>query len=218
MEGTKETTALIYGIVGLILFLAPYVLYSKEFFGENNANKGNYLQNIGKVVGLHLGLLFFALLFTSVIDIMMAQREELSPSVGLKLFYGTDTADWSHLVKHLIEYTSSSTEGAQYSKDIKLGYQVVINYVGVIVALIMTIIPIGVLVAVVSVLLKTDEQRRKGIATKVFSGIITYTGVTFMVWMHALFASTYIDVFTGSNFSFYKVMTTFWHFLLLEGK
>ena len=212
-----ETTALLYGTIGVIIFLFPYFMYAKEFLSENGAGeKGQYFQVIGKIIGFHLTFLFGATVSTSIADIMMAYRPDYSPSECMKMFYNTD-GDWQNLISHLVNYSGQhvSGESSQLSRDTAFGFQIVMNYYGVTLAFFLLIIPILVLTIAVTTAFKKTNQEEQKISERLFMSAIAYVFITFLVWFHAMLSSTYVSMFTGVNFSFYKIMSSFWHTLLL---
>jgi len=217
MGSKLESSALIFGILGIMLFLFPYVMYAKEAFDENNNNK-DYLSIIGKVVGMHLVILFFAISFTSIIEITMSYRPEMTPSRALSLFYATDNGDWKNFINYLLSYGATQTEPTTDAEDIvKLAYSIVMNYLGLFLALFLILIPTLTIFFAVSVGLKQDEQARKTTAEKISTAYIIFIFITVLVWIHAALASAYISIFTGSDFSFYTIMSTLWHEILVQG-
>ena len=213
-----ETSSLLFGTIAIILFLLPYFLYTKEFFGENGAiQKGDYMSAIGKIIAIHITIVFFALAFTSIMEITMSYRKEFAPSVALANFFHTN-ANWEHLISLMISnHATSSAAGGKMMSDTALARQVVTNYYGLAIAFFMLVIPIIVIAITLTVGMKKDDRGEQNISEKLFFTSIIYAFVTFLVWFHALLASAYVMVFTESHFSFFKVMSTLWNLLLVQG-
>jgi len=213
-----ETTALIYSSVALILFVFPYFMYAKELTDKSQGQSGDYFQIIGKIVGIHLTMIFFTVAFTSIIDIMMSFRDDMSPSEGLKLFFNAG-GKWEDLITYLVTFTGKATSdnGNIIGNSSIEAYRLVMNYYGVAVAMFMAMIPIMVVSISIGAMLSESNQNqtKKSVGDKVFVGSFMFAAVTFLVWFHALLASAYVSIFTGINFSWYKIMSSFWHLILI---
>lgn len=213
-----ETSSLIYGTLAIIIFIYPYFMYTKEFFGDNTViKKGDYFSMVGKVFGLHLSFLFFALAAISIIDVMMAYRPEFSPKTALKYFFHVNE-NWKDLINLMVHHTSneSTTVGSTVTKETTAAHQVVINFYGVVLAFLMLVIPIISITITMMVAFAKDDKGTSSPSIKIFNASLAYAFIVLIIWLHAMFSSVFVTIFTGVNFSFYEIMSSFWHILLLE--
>jgi hypothetical protein len=218
MENNKILiiSALLYGIISILIFLTPFFLYSKN---KDDMQREGVLKVVGEVLFWHVILVVASIIFSSAINAGISLRPEYTPSQGLKYFYGalsggSPNTMWSYwLGKDLKGVLSgNSPEGSLIAVAI-----VAFKYIAIFLFITSIIIPLAVLWQTIGSIFSMGKSNQNPHYNDHFavvqSAFIHFFGMTALVIVHCEISSLYVKLYI-SNFSFFKMIGYTWQTLL----
>jgi len=222
VEHRAAFTALLWGGLTLLVFLAPLFIYSGEYSEasrkQGGADGGDFVSMIGQGVGLHIAIAFFFLVAFSIINIVFTAVPDMQPGTGIKNFYGG--TDLNNFVKNwMVTPQVMSTNNAPLSEASKVSFIAARMLIGLVMTVVFVAIPLIILTLSIKISLqKPMDEVGDPLVRSVSRGVYFFIGATAMIMLHSLISSTLVKVaINDPSFSFFKAMQNIWKILLFGG-
>ena len=226
VEYRAAFTALLWGGLALLVFVAPLFIYAGEYSEasrkQGGADGGDFVSMIGQGVGLHIAIAFFFLVAFSIINIVFTAVPDMQPEKGLSNFFlnGTNTADLNNFVyKWMTNPSGLSTNAAPLSEVSKTSFIAARMLIGLVMTIIFIAIPLIILsLSIKMSLQKPSDEIGDPLIKSVSRGVYFFLGATALLMLHSLIASTLVKVgMNDPSFSYFAAIQKLWSYLLFRG-
>lgn len=216
MEHQTAYAAALYGTMTVVVFLAPIVIYMKEFsdMKRQGGNPGEVLSIISTGVAMHLFIVLFVTLAMGSIGIIMGAAPGLTPKIGIQAFYLNSSSNiiegwFSH------NWVAGGGGGPPMGQATKEGFGIFMLLFGNVLYMLFVAIPAVILTAAFTYSIGKKAQPGEPVIGRILTGIGVFIGATTLVFFHALLASSVvIQIGEIPNFSFWGEMQTVWKGLI----
>jgi hypothetical protein len=215
MSNQSASVALLVGFIALAVFFSPFFIYLHEVKEKSmqkggSPSQGDFMQIVFETLGLHIGIVFFAVVLLGAVDILMRPVPDWQPSQALIHFFQLNSSGgnfidtWMHL--------SASPEDTAAGSALNESLVGVLKATGLVLAVLFLAIPIILVVLALRAMMKDNlNQGNDSALGRAAVGMVFFAGATVLVWMHALISSGLVIALTGKDFSYWNTMTDLWH-------
>ena len=227
-------TALIAGLISMVILLYPVVAYIKEF-GKINQTGKSYIEIFSKVFGIQFSLLLFITAFAWLVNVSVGTKAPLanySIKYGTALFYGyfnpangsfsepvvqNGSGFWTiwgklgdkgvNTYNNLANNTTSTGQTKVVAASI-----VIINMMTVVIWVALFIYPPFCLLLPVFMMMRQSQQGKTwNYAEKAWFCIVFIVGMVLLGWLHRKIASLFVVLqLENGSFDFWKQMQSIW--------
>ena len=220
MDHRSAYAAALYGMVCIVLFLAPIFIYGSEY-SQNTKQKGSLggsdiIEMISTGMGIHLGLAFIITVALGAVNIIMRGAVAMTPKNGINTFFLNEGGgDVSNFTKNWIAHDwlndTAVVGSGPLGQSTLEGFGVFMTLTAVVMTLIFIAIPIVVISITIVVGTSKGNQPQENIATKLLSSTMFFVGATLLLYVHSLISSAVVMAVSDvDGFSFYSAMTKVW--------
>ena len=227
-------TALIAGLISMVILLYPIVAYSKEFNRINQTGK-SYMEIFAKVFGIQFSLLLFITAFAFLLNISVGTKgpqANYSIKYGTALFYGYFDPSSGSFTEPVVENGSGfwtiweklSDKGLNVYNSLKnnttsAGQTKVVAASLVIINMMTTVIwialflypPFCLLLPVFMMMRQSQQGRSWSYVEKAWYCIVFIVGMVLLGWIHSKIASLFVVLQLDNNsIDFWKQMQSIW--------
>ena len=227
-------TALIAGLISMVILLYPIVAYSTEFNRINQTGK-SYMEIFAKVFGIQFSLLLFITAFAFLLNISVGTKgpqANYSIKYGTALFYGYFDPSSGSFTEPVVENGSGfwtiweklSDKGLNVYNSLKnnttsAGQTKVVAASLVIINMMTTVIwialflypPFCLLLPVFMMMRQSQQGRSWSYVEKAWYCIVFIVGMVLLGWIHSKIASLFVVLQLDNNsFDFWKQMQSIW--------
>ena len=214
--------AALFGLISLVLFLAPLFIYAGEYSEHEKQNRGringgDIFSMVAQGLGIHIGLLFLFTVGFEIIDLVMKANADLRPSEALKTFYmiSSGTGDVNAFIKKWMTTTFTGSGIAPLTAVAYKSFALFMVSLGLILTMIFITLPIVIIVLAIKFGMSADEKQNESALEAIMGASGFFVGATLLVLVHSLIASSLVRLITGTvDFSFFSALKAIWNFAL----
>lgn len=223
MFGTHKEAlfAAFYGYMTLILLLAPFIIYYKDFHekekSKGSVGGGDILSMLMEAFGIHIGLFFIFVTGFEFMNIIFRAVTSLSPSEGLKNFFLTKTVTDNTFVDKWVTTTFNAgvNDGGELGASVARGFDLLMKFTAIGLTIFYIAIPIMLLVLSIRQGFGANTQQNESAVTKIVSSFVFFVASTSILFIHTLISSVLVMILTkNTSFSFFESIQATWHKLL----
>jgi len=216
-------SAAMYGLITVVLFLAPVFIYTKEYNEQQNqkgkVGGGDAIGMVSQALGIHIALVFLFAVILSMLDIVMAANPAMKTSKALETFYMLSAgADASTLMDRMIHAdwgaAAAPANGAPIGKATMEGFNLFMKGTALGLTIIFLAIPVIIVTLTFVYAFGANEQQQESVVARVISAFGFFVAAVLLLYIHAELASALVVMISGSDFSFFEVMQGVWKKML----